>query len=309
MPSSPEIQRIAERMDRERRAIERTGVRSAARIGREVRLAALRAYRAHRDPSLAVRQTLQPLHDLLADAMVLGHLRGRRRAALRASEAMKSLPRVQLSTVYEGAIQTLRRQQSITPEQIAMLRQVYGPEVVKVLGTLTGSLGERINKAMARIAEDGLHVRAGMAELRQAFNASGITPENSFTLENLLRTQTQIAYAAGRANVLAEPEIDEILWGYEYVSVGDDRVRPSHAAMDGIRLPKDDPFWLTHMPPNGYSCRCTVIEIFKGDRQARQKPPATRIIDGEPVEPRPDRGFEFHPGQLFRDGIAAQQRS
>lgn len=40
----------------------------------------------------------------------------------------------------------------------------------------------------------------------------------------------------------------------KYVTAGDNRVRPEHAAWDGIVKPVDDPFWNSHNPPNGYRC-------------------------------------------------------
>lgn len=45
----------------------------------------------------------------------------------------------------------------------------------------------------------------------------------------------------------------------EYRTVGDDRVRPKHRAMDGIVQKIDSPFWDRAFPPNDWACRCTVI--------------------------------------------------
>ena len=44
-----------------------------------------------------------------------------------------------------------------------------------------------------------------------------------------------------------------------YRTMEDARVRPEHAAMDGITLPIDHVFWQTRYPPNGWNCRCTVL--------------------------------------------------
>lgn len=41
-----------------------------------------------------------------------------------------------------------------------------------------------------------------------------------------------------------------------YRTAGDDRVRESHALLDGITKPVDDSFWDTYYPPNGWRCRC-----------------------------------------------------
>ena len=54
----------------------------------------------------------------------------------------------------------------------------------------------------------------------------------------------------------------------QYSTVGDSRVRPSHAVLDKHTAPKSDIFWKTNYPPNGWSCRCTVVP-GKGTHQNR----------------------------------------
>lgn len=39
--------------------------------------------------------------------------------------------------------------------------------------------------------------------------------------------------------------------------------RPEHVGFHGLLLPVDDPFWGTHMPPNGWGCKCRVRQISK----------------------------------------------
>ena len=52
----------------------------------------------------------------------------------------------------------------------------------------------------------------------------------------------------------------------QYVTAGDDRVRPEHEELEGIIEPVDSPFWTQYYPPNGWNCRCSVDQI--SDRQA-----------------------------------------
>lgn len=71
----------------------------------------------------------------------------------------------------------------------------------------------------------------------------------------------------------------------QYSTVGDDRVRAEHAALDGITRPIEDPFWDTHYPPNGWRCRCDVIATAGGE---------TPIPEGLPTNPA---GFNNNPGK------------
>ncbi len=55
----------------------------------------------------------------------------------------------------------------------------------------------------------------------------------------------------------------------QYVTKGDEKVRNTHAVLNGIIKPIDDEFWNTHTPPvlEGviqYHCRCT-LKAVKGD--------------------------------------------
>jgi SPP1 gp7 family putative phage head morphogenesis protein len=51
----------------------------------------------------------------------------------------------------------------------------------------------------------------------------------------------------------------------QYKTVGDGRVRPEHAQLNNIVRRVDDKFWDTLYPPNGWNCRCTVMQLADGD--------------------------------------------
>lgn len=50
-----------------------------------------------------------------------------------------------------------------------------------------------------------------------------------------------------------------------YIVIDDDRLRDDHRKWREIILPVDHPFWLTHYPPNGWGCRCTVQQLSERD--------------------------------------------
>lgn len=52
-------------------------------------------------------------------------------------------------------------------------------------------------------------------------------------------------------------------YNLQYRTAGDDKVRPEHAALDRVTLPITDPFWEEYYPPNGWNCRCTVVQVRK----------------------------------------------
>ena len=57
-------------------------------------------------------------------------------------------------------------------------------------------------------------------------------------------------------------ETKDALPYFKYIATMDSLTCPSHAALHGLVLPVDDPFWDTHMPPTwDWNCRCEVVQI------------------------------------------------
>lgn len=78
----------------------------------------------------------------------------------------------------------------------------------------------------------------------------------------------------------------------KYVTARDERVRHDHQQFDGITLPIGHKFWNTHTPPNGFNCRCRLIQLSDDDNPVMSDP---GVVDGLP---RPDQPlFEFNPGK------------
>ncbi|MEM7507637.1 MAG: phage minor head protein [Pseudomonadota bacterium] len=46
-----------------------------------------------------------------------------------------------------------------------------------------------------------------------------------------------------------------------YVQIDRPSKRAAHEPFDGVTLPVDHPFWLTHYPPNGWRCGCLVRQV------------------------------------------------
>lgn len=85
--------------------------------------------------------------------------------------------------------------------------------------------------------------------------------------ENWLKTEFETVVGQAQS---ADQWIDidrdkDVLPLLKYQTVGDNRVRPEHAALDGIIRRVDDPFWDTRMPKNDWGCRCFVIQLEEGE--------------------------------------------
>ena len=82
----------------------------------------------------------------------------------------------------------------------------------------------------------------------------------------------------------------------QYRTAGDGRVRPEHAALHGVTLPITDTFWEEFYPPNGWNCRCTVVQVRKSRYPATPHDEAMAL--GEQALERDTKGmFRFNPGK------------
>lgn len=95
--------------------------------------------------------------------------------------------------------------------------------------------------------------------------------------ELLLRTHGFQAYQAAQYQVMDRQR--DVMPYWQYLTMEDDRVRPSHAALDKVVLPADHEFWQTHFPPWDWGCRCQAVPISRDDYEAIQKEDQERPAD------------------------------
>ncbi len=84
-------------------------------------------------------------------------------------------------------------------------------------------------------------------------------------LKTVFRTNLSTAQHAGRVRMAEDPDFEGFLLGWRYVAQvsNPNKPRPTHAAMHNHIAALNDPVWLVWTPPNGFNCRCTIIEVSK----------------------------------------------
>lgn len=114
--------------------------------------------------------------------------------------------------------------------------------------------------------------------------------------ENYLRAEYNFVTASAEMAAKWEGFMqDGDRYNLQYRTQKDDKVRPEHAALDGVTLPTSDPFWAEFYPPNGWNCRCTVVQVRKSKYPATSHAEAMRL--GDEALQRDSKGiFRFNPG-------------
>ena len=158
----------------------------------------------------------------------------------------------------------------------------------------------RIRDAVAKLPEGASwdeakkEIAARISPFTGGDDDSKRTAASKARAEFMLRTHGFQAYAVARHQQQAATARDFPYWRYE--TVGDSRVRPGHAALDGKVLRADDPWWKTHYPPWDWGCRCIVVALDEEDAEEYD------VTDGDHM-PIPERSgsFAFDPENVDID--------
>lgn len=177
----------------------------------------------------------------------------------------------EISDIYRGRAFTIAKQQTVEAVQV-------------VQGWLERSLA------------DGLTFRDFLGGLNEAAAAGGITAVNPYHAATVFQTNIQTAYNAGRWEMYHAPEMVESFPYFQNHTVGDDRVRPTHAQMEGFIARRDDAIWERAWPPYGFGCRCTVTAISAVEAERDGIRPSRRQIP----HPWPDAGFAGNAAKAIR---------
>lgn len=73
----------------------------------------------------------------------------------------------------------------------------------------------------------------------------------------------------------------------------------NRAILHNTTLPPSDPFWEMYLPPNGWNCRCTAVQVRKG--KYPQSDPALAMLRGNNcTEAAKQQIFRFNPGKTLQ---------
>ena len=200
------------------------------------------------------------------------------------------------------------------------IQVIQEPEVTDFIGTHADALNHSMQQvsmsdAMRHRLERSNFIFSGFKafhELNEAFpsliNENGerkpferflndVQAIDSTYNKNYLRAEYNFCQAsADMAAKWEQIEADGDRYNLQYRTQHDEKVRPEHAALDGVTLPPSDPFWETYYPPNGWNCRCTVAQVRKSKYPVTD--PEEARARGEEALQKDTRGiFRFNSGK------------
>ena len=167
--------------------------------------------------------------------------------------------------VFQEAVDFLTKRLALSPEAFNI--------IVESLDAAATDRAEGMRDAMVRslleAVKTALEEGSNAADFRTRFDdiakAQGWKGDNEDGWRSTLtfNTMTAQAMAAGRWAQIQRLKARRPY--LRYVTAGDHRVREAHKHWHGIILHADDPWWHTHFPPNGFNCRCQVVQLADYD--------------------------------------------
>lgn len=273
-------QRLAARQDRDVQALTRSSRYVAGIFAYTIGKEARQSVRAGSSTVGISQESVDKLVQLMVDVAVAGYLAGVKRTR-------------NIQAIAKDAVQLAANPFQKNVKKIAENFEIDLGDIRRRIESTTRSrvtrsvedIRGRLNQALQKATAAGLPTKEAVKQVNRSLTQFGVTPTNPTYVETLVRTHAQIAYSGAQ---WIEYEEDEDLWGYTYVTVGDDRVREEHAALEGLTLKKDNPLWQRIWTPNGWNCRCQILPVYDTRRESQRQVGA------------PDEGFDFNPGQEFR---------
>jgi len=125
--------------------------------------------------------------------------------------------------------------------------------------------------------QNTLELSIALFDSKGQLNPFGVFADTALKINSryniaFLRTEQQAAFRQSQAieawqSIQEDKDIFPLL---RYSTIGDNRVRDEHRAIDQVVKPVDSPFWDEWFPPNGFNCRCIVERLSSGNVTSKE---------------------------------------
>ena len=201
------------------------------------------------------------------------------------SEGNEDIPAID-ERVFKSALRKIFRREGFTAEMLAepKVRAVVDAYAGAYEGAIAPSLESGvIPEAIAQKLKEDIFVFSGFKTYQGLREASRLLRDEDGTVKPFNRFYNDITaikedynrhwlkaeylFAQASSEMAAkwkDFEADGDRYNLQYRTAHDSKVRPEHAVLHNVTLPASDPFWEEFFPPNGWRCRCTVVQVRKG---------------------------------------------
>jgi SPP1 gp7 family putative phage head morphogenesis protein len=188
------------------------------------------------------------------------------------------------------ALAYFRKKLAMTAEEFDALDYAYRDVAFTVARVDSLRIISQVKRALQDAIAQGTTMAAFVQTVDQIMDEAGMSRLNPRHVQTVFRTNTASAFMAGRMAIFDQLDEEEFpLW--EYQAILDDRVRPTHAILDGVRMTKGEFMAARLVPPLGFNCRCSLSPVHRSEGLSVKRPPAHIVVNDKVVTVGPDPGF------------------
>jgi SPP1 gp7 family putative phage head morphogenesis protein len=177
----------------------------------------------------------------------------------------------------------------VKPNELSTLMGDYAQRADVARRLMLENIQKEVRAQLERSLRDGGTYQQFAAALDEKKVSLGIADTDPSYLKMVFRTNVQGAYGAGRFKAMKDPVVQAARPYVQYRTVGDARVRPTHAVLDGTTYDASGGVWERICPPNNYNCRCSAVMLTPEEAAGKQ------ILGAVPASYVPDADFDGPP--------------
>lgn len=188
---------------------------------------------------------------------------------------------------HDQAIAWLRGKPAVSSAVFNRLLPELKARAIAVSGIESAKVVRGIREAIAAVpaGADWDKQKRLLAETLHPYLADPAEPKNKQAArtraELLLRTHGFQAYAVASHEVMRGQQ--SIFPWWQYLTMGDELVRHTHSALNGLIIPASSPFWLRHSPPWDWGCRCRKVPLLDDEAAERRESERTALPEKKTV--------------------------
>ena len=206
--------------------------------------------------------------------------------------------------VVTRAVRFLQDKRLLTPAEFAALADQYRVAAFSIAGVTERVALEAARDALRASVEAQATLGEATGALEAALDAKGFTRLRPWHARLVAHMAHATGYGAGQDHVLGDRRLRGILPAVRWVTAADDRVRETHAAMDGHTAARGAEIWKVWRSPAGYNCRCRRVGV-PARAWSRASAPWP-LVGGRRVQP--DEGFRGGGTDYVGEQVPAEVR-
>lgn len=241
-------------------------------IGRILRAKSVKGLKKTMSAALAAGLSVAPVGESLGQAMLHADLIGRVAATPRQPATKTQAHSVSLlqqadfsPKTFDKAAERLRKKAALTSDQFDRLQVKYRSLAFRIAKVNNAGAVQHVRDVITRGIRDGRTFAQIRDELLRIFDVKGIPRPFLSRLRFAFEEQTRQAYSDARDETLDDDEMAATFPFWQYRTLGDRRVRPEHAALDGKVFRVSDGSVARFRPPWDFNCRCQRMPLTAGE--------------------------------------------